>query len=172
MKWLRGCFAEYARHPGPGFIGLAIIAASLVTAAMASIRRHAGSEPSAPLAGSGQSAQPAALLFPRPAAVTIVGSPSSAMLVPAAQPEAAPSRRPRNTRGPVTARTFDRGNTGSPRILTAGRTTARAIRPAWEAVTRSGPASGAKADPASWRRPVSRMKRAAAVGCVLAVSSP
>ena len=74
MKWLRECFADYARHPLPAFIGLAIIAASLVTAAMTFIGRHAGSEPSAPLAGNAQSARPAAPL-PAPPAVTIVGSP-------------------------------------------------------------------------------------------------
>jgi len=47
MKWLRECFAEYARHPLPTFIGVAIIGASLVTAAMAFITRHPASEPSA-----------------------------------------------------------------------------------------------------------------------------
>ena len=60
MKWLRECFAEYARHPLPAFIGLAIIAASLVTAATVFTTRHAGSEPSTPLAGSEQSPTPAA----------------------------------------------------------------------------------------------------------------
>jgi hypothetical protein len=47
MKWLRECFAEYARHPLPTFIGVAIIGASLITAAMAFITRHPASEPSA-----------------------------------------------------------------------------------------------------------------------------
>ena len=60
MKWLRECVAEYASHPLPTFIGLAIIAASLTMAAMAFITRHAVSQPSVPLAGAAQSARPAA----------------------------------------------------------------------------------------------------------------
>jgi hypothetical protein len=126
MKWLRECFAEYARHPLPAFIGLAIIAASLVTAAMAFIRRHAGSEPSAPLAGTGQNAQPAA---PAPRGRHHRRQPRhrscSCQRHSRKRP---PSRRQRNTRGPVTARTFNRGNTVPARTLTAGTTTARAIR--------------------------------------------
>ena len=47
MKWLRECFAEYARHPLPTFIGVAIIGASLITAAMTFITRHPASEPAA-----------------------------------------------------------------------------------------------------------------------------
>jgi hypothetical protein len=89
MKWLRECFAEYARHPLPAFIGLAIVAASLVTAAMAFIGRHAGSEPSAPLAGTGQSAQPAAPSSHTPWPSPSRAAPSSVLLVPAAQPETA-----------------------------------------------------------------------------------
>jgi hypothetical protein len=54
MKWLRECLTEYARHPLPAFIGLGIIAASLVTAAMVFMVRHAGSGPSAAVAGSGR----------------------------------------------------------------------------------------------------------------------
>jgi hypothetical protein len=90
MKWLRECFAEYARHPLPAFIGLAIIAASLVTAAMAFIRRHAGSEPSAPLAGTGQNAQPAAPAPRAPRPSPPPAAPSSVLLVSAAQSETAP----------------------------------------------------------------------------------
>jgi hypothetical protein len=89
MKWLRECFAEYARHPLPAFIGLAIIAASLVTAATVFITRHAGSEPFAPLAGSGQSATPAASSSRAPHPSPSPTPPSSAPAAPAAQPETA-----------------------------------------------------------------------------------
>lgn len=129
MKWLRECFAEYARHPLPASTGLAIIAASLVTAAMAFIGRHAGSEPSAPLAGNGQSAQPAAPPSRAPRPSPSPAAPSSILLVPAAQPEtAAPISPAAEHPRAVTARTFNRGNTVPARTLTAGTTTARAIR--------------------------------------------
>jgi hypothetical protein len=83
MKWLRECFAEYARHPLPTFIGVAIIAASLMTAGMAFITRHPASEPSAPLAGGAQSVTPTgpSTRAPRPQE-----RPSPA---PTAQPETA-----------------------------------------------------------------------------------
>ena len=54
MGWLLERLAECARHPVPTFIGAAIIAASLVTAATAFITRHADSQPTAPLADSAQ----------------------------------------------------------------------------------------------------------------------
>ena len=87
MKWLRECFAEYARHPLPTFIGVAIISASLITAAMAFITRHPASDPSAPLAGSAQSATPAApsTRAPRPPERQSPASPQA----PAVQPETA-----------------------------------------------------------------------------------
>jgi hypothetical protein len=90
MKWLRECFAEYARHPLPTFIGVAIIGASLVTAAMAFITRHPASEPSAPLAGSAQSVTPGApsTRAPRPSRPPERPSPAPSP-VPAAQPETA-----------------------------------------------------------------------------------
>ena len=89
MKWLRECFAEYARHPLPAFIGVAIIGASLITAATAFITRHPASEP-APLAGSAQSVTPAApsTRAPRPSRPPERQSPASPS-APAAQPETA-----------------------------------------------------------------------------------
>ena len=86
MKWLRECFAEYARHPLPTFIGVAIIGASLITAAMAFITRHPASEPSAPLAGSAPSVTPAApsTRTPRPSRPPERPSPAPPP-VPAAQ---------------------------------------------------------------------------------------
>ncbi len=94
MKWLRECLAEYARHPLPTFIGTAIIAASLVTAAMTFITRHPASEPAAPLAGSAQSAT-------QPPPSTRAPRPSPAPPAPAAQPEAAaPAARTAGHRQP------------------------------------------------------------------------
>ena len=93
MKWLRECFAEYARHPLPAFIGLAIIAASLLTASTAFITRHAGSEPSAPLAGSGQSLRPATSSSRPPQTSPSPVPLSSALPAPAAQPETTTSQR-------------------------------------------------------------------------------
>src|SRR2546430_11716576 len=123
MKWLRECFAEYARHPLPAFIGLAIIAASLVTAAMAFIGRHAGSDPLRP--AGGQSAQPAAPPSRAPRPSPSPAAPSSVLLVPAAQPEtAAPISPAAEHPRAVTAPTFDRGNTVPARTLTAGTTPA------------------------------------------------
>ena len=86
MKWLRECFAEYARHPLLAFIGVAIIGASLITAAMAVITRHPAGEPPAPLAGSAQSATPAApsTRAPRPSRPPESPSPASTP-APAAQ---------------------------------------------------------------------------------------
>jgi hypothetical protein len=90
MRWLRACFAEYARHPLPAFIGVAIIGASLITAAMAFITRHPASESAAPLAGSAQSVTPAApsTRAPRPSRPPERPSPASPS-APAAQPETA-----------------------------------------------------------------------------------
>jgi len=87
------CAPAPGKQPHRPPIGAVIIAIGLVTAAMAFIR-HADSEPSGPLAGSGAEHDANRILHPRPPAVTIGGTPPPPPPVPAAQPEAAaPVRR-------------------------------------------------------------------------------
>jgi len=85
MKWLRECLTEYARHPLLAFVGLAIIAASLVTAATVFMVRHAGSGPSTGVPGSGQSVRPAAPSSRAPLSSPSPVPPSSVPLVPRRQ---------------------------------------------------------------------------------------
>ena len=134
MKWLRECFAEYARHPLPTFIGVAIIGASLITAAMAFITRHPASEP-APLSGSTQSVTPAApsTRAPRPSRPPERQSPASPS-APAAQPEtAAPQIRAADagTRGLRTVCILMAGRimaTMAGKIMATSRATAPGLR--------------------------------------------